>query len=771
MTTQSAAPPGPESGTLFGRYQLLRRLAVGGMAEVFVARSASLGGVNRTCVIKRILPEYSQNRTFVSMFIDEARILIGLNHVNVVRLYDFGQVDGSYFMALEYVSGCNLVAILQQIFSAQASMDPMAAAFVGREVGRGLHHAHVQQDAQGNALGIVHRDVSPHNVLVSLEGHIKVADFGIAQARNKMTLTTPGTVMGKFAYMAPEQATGARVDARADVFSLGVLLHEALAGARLFSAPTPAETLVKLVNWEPPPPSRTRPQVPADLDAVVMRALQKQPVKRFQTADELAVALDGLLQAAGYDDDSFRRFLRDQDAARLAGPEAVPQAPAKGARGNTQKMFLIGGGARRTTEPSVPQRPQPPPQVTPVLEADRVALQLSDAFKREPNLWTLCALGARHKEQARASLAASAFRSAAGAFAWRHLLIQALVAHDRAGPLISETAWESDIQELSRLSLADHAGLARYMHQVDQGGFFRMLMEADPGTFGADQEKTSHHRVIPMYGSVSPENLVHLMRCTRVRHYAPGTAIVREGDVGDTLYALGEGRVVVWCKPPEGTQVEGGRVYLSSLAEGDFFGEFGFLAGEPRSASVEAVLDTWVLEVDRKDVRHLINQHPEMSGPLMDFYKARVVELLMAKNAVFARLPPAERRLLLSRAELQAFADNELIIKEGDDGDAFFFIKQGEVEVFTERDGIPIFINKLREGEFFGEIAVIWGSKRTASVRAMSDVEVLRIGREALEEVLRMRPDLRHALERAMDARVVEAQEQVRSAQELLGLL
>jgi len=413
---------------------------------------------------------------------------------------------------------------------------------------------------------------------------------------------------------------------------------------------------------------------------------------------------------------------------------------------------------------------RPPTQPGMDIQSDGVAAQLLESLRREPNLWTLCALGTRHKEMGRRDLSASAFRVAAGAFAWRRLLIQALVAHDRAAPLLAQQQWEGDIQALSKLVGGDETALKTYMENVDKGGYFQVLVAADPDAYAAHEEKTPHHRVVPLFGAVTSDNLVHLMRTTRVRHYPPGAVIIRESDVGDALYAVGEGRVVVWCNPPQGTTVEGGRIYLSSLSEGDFFGEFGFLVGDPRSASVEAVLDTWVLEVDRKDVKHLITQHPAMAGPLMDFYKTRVVELLMAKNPVFAPLPPNERRLLLGRAALQKYGDNDLIITEGQDGDAFYFIKQGEVEVYTERDGIPIFINKLREGEFFGEMAAIRGTRRTANVRAMSDVEVLCISRSDLEEVLRMQPELRAALVKAIDQRTTQAEEQVRSTQELLHL-
>ncbi|MEW5848518.1 MAG: serine/threonine-protein kinase [Myxococcota bacterium] len=741
-----------EHGTPFGKYELLHRLAVGGMAEIFRARSNALGGVIRTCVIKRILPELCENRQFVSMFIDEARILIGLHHENIVRLYDFGQVDGSYYMALEFVSGCDLVAVLERIYRNGQGMHPLAAAWVGRGLCEGLHHAHIQQDAAGRPLGIVHRDVSPHNVLLSWEGDVKVTDFGIAQAKHKLTLTTPGTVMGKFAYMAPEQAAGTKVDARADVFAVGVVLHEALAGQRLFAGSTPIETIGKLMHQQVQPPSTVKPGIPRELDQVVMRALEKDPAARFQSAEEMGAALlDAMGRAGGYTVEEFRTYLEQM---MMVDPSAVEK------RDGTQSL--------RAKVPAPAKRPATAPRVATGVTPDKELGRLAQSLRQDPNVWTLVAMGARHLELGRKELAASAFRVAAGAFAFRGLLIQALVAHERARPLITPEQREEDINFLISLRQANLAVLDQFISRVDVGGFYELLRRADEEAFGENSASTRILTPVPLYGTVAPSDLPRLLGVARVRRYAPGQVIVREGEEGDTLFAVGEGRVVVYCKPPAEARSAEDRVYLSSLSEGDFFGEFGFLSGEPRTASVEAVLATWVLEIDRSQVEELVALSPEMAGPLLDFYKARVVELLMAKSPLFAPLPPEDRRHLLSRARPLRYKDNEIIIQEGDDGDAFFFIKQGEVEVFSERAGIPIFINKLREGQFFGEIAAIKGTRRTASIRAMGDVELLTFSRADLQALIEKRPQLRALLEAAIIDRVTEAVEQVKAATELL---
>src|SRR4051812_15838230 len=266
------------------------------MAEILLARSLNFGGVARTCVIKRILPQYSRDLTFVSMFIDEARITIGLDHKNIVKLYDFGQHDGVYFMAIEYVDGTDLAQMMRAHLQLARGIPAVVAAFVARELCAGVHHAHTLRDHNGRPLGIVHRDISPQNVLMSSSGQVKLTDFGIAAARHKLTLTSPGTVLGKAAYMAPEQATGRPVDYATDVWAIGVILHEMLAGDRLFADDTPLQTVQRVVHDPIEPPSAEEPGVPAALDKVVMRALHRDPKQRYPSAHAMADELGAWLR-------------------------------------------------------------------------------------------------------------------------------------------------------------------------------------------------------------------------------------------------------------------------------------------------------------------------------------------------------------------------------------------------------------------------------------------------------------------------------------------
>ncbi len=227
----------PASGNeRFGDYRLLRRLGKGGMAEVFLARRRGAVGFEKTLVVKRILPQLAGDPSFVKMFIDEAKLSAELHHPNIVEVYDLGEIDGRLYIAMEYVAGKNLHEVLRAAAAAAAPLEWTMAAHLARETARALHHAHEHRSPGGAPLSVIHRDVSPSNVMVGHDGVVKLLDFGIAKAavQSGDEGTRTGTVKGKFSYMAPEQLDGLRVDRRADVFALGVLLWELATGVRLF---------------------------------------------------------------------------------------------------------------------------------------------------------------------------------------------------------------------------------------------------------------------------------------------------------------------------------------------------------------------------------------------------------------------------------------------------------------------------------------------------------------------------------------------------------
>ncbi|MBC7173137.1 MAG: serine/threonine protein kinase, partial [Polyangiaceae bacterium] len=275
----------------FGKYLLLERIAIGGMAEVFLAKSFGIEGFERILAIKRILPQLAEDKAFIGMFIDEARIAGGLSHANITPIYELGKVGSAHYIAMEHVWGKDLLQIMNRFRRLRARMPAGMVAFIGARMCEALDYAHHKRDAQGNPIGLIHRDVSPQNVLVSYDGAVKLIDFGVAKAKSRTTKTQAGVVKGKFGYMSPEQVRGKKIDHRSDIFALGTCLYEMLTLERLFAEETDFATMEKIRRAKLPKPSSRSPGVPAALDDVVMRALTKDPAKRYESAAEVQEAL------------------------------------------------------------------------------------------------------------------------------------------------------------------------------------------------------------------------------------------------------------------------------------------------------------------------------------------------------------------------------------------------------------------------------------------------------------------------------------------------
>ena len=274
-----------------GRFQIIGRLATGGMAEVYLALSGELPGFRTLIVVKRILPHLASNGQFIRMFLDEARLAALLDHPNVVRIIEVGHDGEEYFLAMELVQGKPLSAVLRKATRERRPPTPALAAYLIAQAASGLGYAHGLTDGEGQPLGVVHRDVSPQNILVSFEGAVKLIDFGVARAFGRVAHTSPGGLKGKIEYMSPEQASAEEVDHRADVFALGVVLWEVLTGRRLFRRETELATMRAIVDDPIPRPSEVA-EVPPELEAVVMRALRKRRDARYSSAHEMALALE-----------------------------------------------------------------------------------------------------------------------------------------------------------------------------------------------------------------------------------------------------------------------------------------------------------------------------------------------------------------------------------------------------------------------------------------------------------------------------------------------
>lgn len=271
-----------------GKYLLLERLATGGMAEVYRAKAGGAGGFEKQVAIKRILPSYSQNDEFRKMFEYEARLSSMLTHANIVQIYDFNKFGETYLLAMEYVDGKNLRQSINKSRKVDITFSVEFSAFVVNEVCKGLEYAHSKRDDNtGKQLNIIHRDMSPQNIMLSYEGAVKIVDFGIAKAKDRVDETRSGVIKGKFGYMSPEQANGLVVDHRTDIFSTGIILWEMLTGRRLFAAESDLATLRMIQECVITPPSKINPRVGPDLERIVMKALSKDVKLRYNSAGEL----------------------------------------------------------------------------------------------------------------------------------------------------------------------------------------------------------------------------------------------------------------------------------------------------------------------------------------------------------------------------------------------------------------------------------------------------------------------------------------------------
>jgi serine/threonine protein kinase len=296
--------------TRIGPYLLTKKIAQGGMAELFLADYLREDGFRKTVAVKKVLPHLADNRDFIDMFIREARLAALLQHPNVVQIADFGKIQNAYFIAMEYVEGKNLAEIMGFL---KKGLPVDMAVFLILKVSNGLQYSHARKDDKtGTPLNIVHRDISPQNILVSLNGEVKISDFGISKATSEPSLTQAGVIKGKLSYLSPEQAMGQAVNHQIDIYALGLVFYEILSGTRLYRFANDIEAIRTIPKMTIPPIITKRPEIPQGLNDIVMKCLEKSPVKRYQTAQELRDDLLNFKNQLGitYDASDMALFMR-----------------------------------------------------------------------------------------------------------------------------------------------------------------------------------------------------------------------------------------------------------------------------------------------------------------------------------------------------------------------------------------------------------------------------------------------------------------------------
>lgn len=386
--------------TQFGPYKLIERISVGGMAEVYKATEHGVEGFERTVAVKRILPHIAEDDEFITMFKDEAKIAGQLNHGNIAQIYNLGQQGDSFYIALEYVAGKDLRNIFTRCQQQGRPMPIAQACFVVMKICEGLDYAHNKRDKHGRHLNIVHRDVSPPNILVSYEGEVKLIDFGVAKAAGRVSRTQAGILKGKFGYMSPEQVRGMPLDRRSDVFSLGVVLYEVLVGNRLFQGDTDFATLEMVRTVDVALPSSKNPEISKDLETIIMKSLSGEPETRFQTAMELHDELQAFMFQHGmfYSRKDLAAWMRKQYAREIelekdknAGKAPPPKAPPGAAAGRKPTVAPPAAKAAPPAKIAPPAAKRTlPPQGPPIASAsdslEPTEEQLAAARKRSKTM-------------------------------------------------------------------------------------------------------------------------------------------------------------------------------------------------------------------------------------------------------------------------------------------------------------------------------------------------------------------------------------------------
>ncbi len=727
-------------GEVFGRYELLQRIAVGGMAEIFLGRSSGIDGFEKTLVIKKIRPDLSADTQFSSLFIDEARISITLSHPNIIQVFDFGQADGSYYLAMEHVHGCDLASILQVDGIRNLGIEPGLALLIAEEMCKGLDYAHEQTDRDGTPLHIIHRDVSPANVMLAFHGAVKIADFGIAQSDKRTAQTKPGMVLGKLAYMSPQHATDKPIDARADVFSTGLVLWEMLVGAPAYrvGVPSGVEFFDAVVRASIRPPSTVHPHLGTAFDDLVMGALTKDPNGRYSSARMFAEAIHHTLVSHYPEISSYtlQTFLQQ----------------------HAHELLTINKHRTKTNDldpfvRSEAVEPPPPTHSTNIVTAELKSLNADDSnfdwspefvkaasnFAHNPSLWTLVRMSRICDRAQQYEAASTLARVAAIKFAQAGQLAQSLLCMRTALERRSFDALKNDVQALPALVGRSNEDIDSRLFPVGKNSNINTLLH----NLLADTIPTKNREMAstPLLSYMGAEAFAELARQAPLLRFSEKQTVLKEGAPGESMYLIAEGRVLVYA-----TTAEGRRIYLSSLTAGDFIGENSFFTGAPRSASIEALYDVAVFEIDRELYGRVTFGNPQASAIMLRFYKERIVDTVIAKSSIFGLLRSQDRRALIDRFELRIFQPGQLIIEEGTTSANIYLIKSGHATVYTDKGGPRTTLSTLGPGSLFGEVAALRKVPRTASVVADERLEALELSGRDFAHILNARPQIREQI-------------------------
>lgn len=722
---------------VFGRYRLLKQIAVGGMGEIFLARSASVDGFEKDLVIKRILPARTEDEHFVSMFLDEARVTMSLSHPNLVQVFDFGQTDGRYYLAMEHVYGCDLKTLLKIPRLSGEGFPPGIALYTIRGVAKALDYAHKKRGRNGELLNLVHRDVSPDNILVGFEGGVKITDFGIAKAKGQLTKLQAGMIIGKVQYMAPEVANGEPGDPRSDIFSCGAVLWELLAGRQLYERNGEADfeffERVRAGRFERL--SDVKRDVPRRVDKLVMRALSIRPDDRHEDARELVHELQEILTSKYRDCDDYalRSFLAEyRPELNVVGFEDLDLSPPTVASkpvtapipppvDESVALPAVKPDSEKHAEETVVHGPmsQPPPEALDAIAAE---------FKTKPSVWLLVKMAEICAAEAQKGNALSCYRVAAVKFAQHGLLAQSLFC---AKMMIEQRSTNDVVLDVSMLPTlvgkSDERVLPYYFRS---GGDVEEMLADLIGNAKSARKITADPP--PLLANLGRDGFAQLAKLAPLQRFEAGRYIVTQGESGDTMYLLLNGRVIVHV-----TKSNGERINVASLAPGDFFGENSFFSGAKRNATVEAVEDAALIEISPSLYQRVMSDNPKAASTLSRFYKERIVDHILATSSTFGLISPPERKELLARLLLRPFPRGTTLVARGGPCEDVFLIKRGNAEIDAEGEE-PYY---LGAGKILGERAVVEKTPVKFNAVAGDNFEALVLKGRDLWAILQRKPE------------------------------